>query len=77
MIQVLSVFWSFLGFKGILIFFESFGDILVTCDIDIVQCDNRTIKYEKKIRDPLNVIKVRSHVILSNVTIEPSNVRKK
>ena len=53
--------------------------ILVTYDIGIAQCDNRTVKYEKKIREPLNVIKVQSHVnsMLPNVTMEPSNVRKK
>ena len=26
----------------------SFGDILVTCDVSIAQCDNRTVKCEKK-----------------------------
>ena len=36
----------------------------VMCDIDIVQCDNETIECEKKIREPLNVTKVQSHVIL-------------
>ena len=50
-------------------------------DIGIAQCDNGTIKYEKKkkIRVPPNVTKVRSEVmlVLNNVRIEPSNVKKK
>ena len=52
---------------------------MITYDIGIAQCDNRTVKYEKKIREPLNVIKVQSHMllVLSNVTIKLSNVRKK
>ena len=52
---------------------------MITYDIGITQCDNRTVKYEKKIREPLNVIKVQSHMllVLSNVTIKLSNVRKK
>ena len=38
-----------------------------------------TIKCEKKIREPLNMTKVLSHVmfVLHNVKIIPSNVRKK
>ena len=63
--------------------------ILVTYDIRIAQCDNRTVKYEKKkIREPLNVIKIQLYImlVLSNLTIktvkcekkikEPSNVIK-
>ena len=63
--------------------------ILVTYDIGIAQCDNRTVKYEKKKkREPLNVIKIQSHMmlVLSNLIIktvkcekkikEPSNVIK-
>ena len=38
-----------------------------------------TIKCEKKIREPLNMTKVLSHVmfVLHNMKIIPSNVRKK
>ena len=53
---------------------------MVTCDIGIAQCDNKTIKYEKKkIKVPSNVRKIRLYVmlVLPNVTIELSNVRKK
>ena len=52
----------------------------VICDIGTTQCDDEIIKYEKKkIRIPPNVTKVWSKVmlILHNVRIEPSNVRKK
>ena len=43
------------------------------------QCENEIIKCEKKVREPLNVTKELSHVMLKlhNVTMEPSNVRKK
>ena len=30
----------------------------VTCDIGIAQCEDGTIKYEKKIREPSNVTKI-------------------
>ena len=36
----------------------------VTCDIGTVQCKDDTIKCEKKIREPPNVTKVQSHVML-------------
>ena len=51
----------------------------VIYDVDTIQCENGIIKYEKKIKVPLNVRKIRSNVmlVLPNVTIEPSNVRKK
>ena len=51
----------------------------VTCDIDTAQCEDGTVKCEKKIREPLNVTKVQLHVILvlHNVSMVPSNVRKK
>ena len=51
----------------------------VTCDVGIAQYDNRTKKFKKQINEPLNVTKVLSNVILElhNVTMEPSNVRKK
>ena len=48
-------------------------------DIGTAQCDDGTIKYEKKkIRVPSNVTKVRSEVmlVLHNVRIESSNVKK-
>ena len=53
---------------------------IVTCNDGTAQCDNRTIKYEKKkIRVLPNVTKVRLEVmlVLHNVRIEPLNVRKK
>ena len=48
-------------------------------DIGIAQCEDSTIKCEKKIREPLNVTKVQLNVMLElhNVGMEPSNVRKK
>ena len=36
----------------------------VTCDIGIAQCEDETIKYEKKVREPSNVRKELSHVML-------------
>ena len=47
---------------------------IVTCDVNIAQCEADTIKCEKKkIREPLNVTKVQSHVILvlCNVRLVP------
>ena len=40
---------------------------------------NGTVKCEEKIKVPPNVRKIRSNMmlVLPNVTIEPSNVRKK
>ena len=51
----------------------------VTCDIGIVQCENRTVKCGEKVREPPNVRKELSHVMLElhNVRIESSNMRKK
>ena len=53
----------------------------VTCDVGIAQCEDGTIKCEKKkkIKEPPNVTKVQSHVmlVLCNVRMVPSNVRKK
>ena len=59
----------------------------VTCDVKIAQCEDEIDKCEKKVnvrkkkkkREPLNVIKVRSHemLVLPNVTMELSSVRKK
>ena len=52
---------------------------IVTCDVGIAQCEDGTIKCEKKIREPPNVTKVQSYVVLvlCNVWMIPSNVRKK
>ena len=43
------------------------------------QCEDGTVKCEKKVREPPNVRKELSHVMLElhNVRMEPSNVRKK
>ena len=51
----------------------------VTCDVGIAQCEDETVKFEKKVREPLNVRKELSHVMLElhNVRIEPASVRKK
>ena len=45
----------------------------------MTQCEDGTVKYEKKIREPLNVTKELSHVmlVLPNVMMKLSNVRKK
>ena len=50
----------------------------IICDVGIVPCENDTLKYKKKIKLQPNVRKVRSDMmlILPNVTIEPSFVRK-
>ena len=37
---------------------------VVTCDVEIAQCADETIKYEKKVREPPNVTKELSHVML-------------
>ena len=51
----------------------------VTCDIETAQYKDGTVKCEKKVREPPNVRKELSHVMLElhNVRMEPSNVRKK
>ena len=51
----------------------------ITYDVGTAQCVNETIKYEKKVREPPNVTKELSHVMLGlhNVRMELSNVRKK
>ena len=51
----------------------------VTCDVGTVQCEDGTIKCEKKIRELPNVTKIQSYVmlVLHNVRMVPSNVRKK
>ena len=50
----------------------------VTCDVGTAQCEDETIKYEKKVREPPNVRKELSYVILKphTVKIEPLNVIK-
>ena len=50
----------------------------VTCDVGTTQCEDGTIKCEK-IREPPNVTKVQSHVmlVLHNVRMVPSNMKKK
>ena len=42
----------------------------VTCDVGIAQCEDVTVKYEKKVREPLNITKE-----LSQVMLELHNVR--
>ena len=51
----------------------------VIYNIGTAQCEVGTIKCEKKIREPSNVRKELSYVILKlhNVKLEPLNVRKK
>ena len=52
---------------------------IVTCDFGTAQCENRIVKCEKKVREPMNVTKKLSHIILKlhNVKMESSNMRKK
>ena len=51
----------------------------VICDIGTAQYEDETIKCKKKKKERLNVTKVLSRVmlVLPNVKMEPSNVRKK
>ena len=51
----------------------------VICNVEIAQCEDETIKCEKKVREPLNVRKELSHLMLKlhNVKMDSSNVRKK
>ena len=44
----------------------------ITYNVGITQCENRIVKYEKKIKEPSNVTKELSHVML-----ELHNMRKK
>ena len=37
---------------------------IVRYDVDTTQCEDGTIKCEKKIKEPPNVTKVQSHVML-------------
>ena len=52
--------------------------LLLTCNVDTIQCDDGIIKCEKTIWVPLNVKKIQSDVmlVLTNVTMEQSNMRK-
>ena len=52
---------------------------IITCDVGTAQCEDGTVKYDKKVREPPNVRKELSLVMLKlyNVRMEPSNVRKK
>ena len=88
--KVLEYFGHFLVFKSILVIFRFWGYFghffnvsrvfwLIFQYWGITQCENGTIKCEKKIREPLNVRKELLHVMLElhNLTMEPSNVRKK
>ena len=51
----------------------------VTCNVGIAQCENKTINCEKKVREPLNVTKELSYVMLEpyNMRMIPLSVRKK
>ena len=51
----------------------------ITYDVGTVQYEDGTIKCKKKVREPPNVTKKLSLVMLElhNVRIEPSNVRKR
>ena len=54
---------------------------MIRCDINTTKCVDELVKCKKKkkIKEPLNVIKVLLNVmlVLLNVIVEPSNVRKK
>ena len=43
----------------------------ITCDVGTAQCEDETIKYEKKVKEPPNVRKELSHMML-----ELYNVRR-
>ena len=51
----------------------------ITCDVGTAQCEDETVKCEKKVMEPLNVRKKLSYVILElhTVKIEPLSMRKK
>ena len=52
---------------------------IVTYNVGIAQCDDGTVKCKKKVREPPNVTKELSYLMLEpyNVRIKSSNVRKK
>ena len=49
----------------------------VTCDVGTAQCEDGTVKCEKQVREPSNVTKELSHVMLElhNMRIESLNVK--
>ena len=51
----------------------------ITCDVGITQYEDGTFKCEKKVREPPNMTKELSYVMLEshNVRMKPSSVRKK
>ena len=51
----------------------------VTCNVEIAQCEDETVKCEKKVKEPSNLTKELLYVMLKphNVRMESSNVRKK
>ena len=51
----------------------------VTCDVGTAQCENSTIKCGKKNKGTTKCAKIQSYVmlVLHNVRMVPSNVRKK
>ena len=51
----------------------------VTYDVGTTQYEDEIVKCEKKVREPPNVRKTLSHVMLElhNMRMEPLNVRKK
>ena len=51
----------------------------VLCNVGTTQYENGTVKCEKKVREPPNMRKELSHVMLElhNVRMKLSNVRKK
>ena len=48
----------------------------VTCDVRIAQYEDGTVKYVKKVREPPNVTKELSYMMLElhNVRMKPSSV---
>ena len=52
---------------------------IVTYDVGTAQFENGTVNCEKKVREPLNVRKELSRLMLelNNMKMEPSSVRKK
>ena len=49
----------------------------MTCDVRITQCEDGIVKCEKKVREPSNVRKEQSHVILELHNMRMNHVRKK
>ena len=51
----------------------------VTCDVETAQYEDGIVKCEKKVREPPNLRKELSHMMLElhHVRMEPSSVRKK